>query len=160
MQLTIREPKADEFEYIYKMGFDVWSSGNSLEKYLDGCRRSSKYQQGQWFILEDNNGLLSSLLMHSFGESIFGIGSIATEVSKRKNGYASALIEKVLENLEAEKNFKLVYLYSDIEPKFYERFGFIRLPPELQKYSSSTCMVRFSKEFRASLDRLNPPDYF
>lgn len=154
-----REPKTEEFDEIYKMGFDVWADGESLESYLDGCRTSPKYRNGEWFVLEKNGSLLSSLLLHSFENNIYGVGSIATATNQRKNGYASVLIENVLRNLQTNRNSKITYLYSDINPEFYERFGFKILPQSLQKYKTTTCMVRFT-DSEIDFGKLNPPTYF
>lgn len=157
--MIIRQPRTEEFDEIYKMGFDVWADGSSLENYLEGCRTSPKYRQGEWFVLENNGNLLSSLLVHSFAENIYGIGSIATNAKLRKNGYTSILIENVLNKLQKQRNSKITYLYSDINPKFYERFGFKVLPLELQKYKTTACMVRVV-DSEIDFDKLNPPAYF
>jgi N-acetylglutamate synthase-like GNAT family acetyltransferase len=141
--INIRQPRTDEFDTIYLMGFDVWSDGATDGTYLEGCRNSPKYRSGQWWIAEHPaQGLVSSLLVHSFGPNVYGIGSIATPTSKRQHGYASHLISKTIELLENENNATHIYLYSDIEPKFYERFGFVILPPDFQKYETTTCMLR------------------
>lgn len=156
----VREPTASEFDAIYKMGFDVWSDGNTLDEYLYDCRDSVKYRQGRWTVLEKNGILVSSLLIHSFGNNIFGIGSIATSPTHRKFGHASKLIEAVLKNLQEQQNAKLIYLYSDINPEFYQRFGFVQLPNEQQQYSTSTCMALMLKGFEFDFKQLNPPKYF
>lgn len=157
--MIVREPRTEEFDEVYKMGFDVWADGSSLENYLEGCRTSPKYRQGEWFVLENNGNLLSSLLVHSFTDNIYGIGSIATNASQRKNGNASILIEKVLDELQNNRNSKVTYLYSDINPEFYERFGFKILPHDLQKYKTTTCMARFA-DSKIDFGKLNPPTYF
>ena len=71
----------------------------------------------------------------------FGIGSIATPPDFRRNGFASDLIMGVLKELmNSDPNFK-VFLYADIDSKFYEKFGFVALPKEFQRYSKTTCMM-------------------
>jgi N-acetylglutamate synthase-like GNAT family acetyltransferase len=156
----VREPTANDFDAIYEMGFDVWSDGDTLEEYLNGCRNSVKYRHGQWFVLEEDKNLVSSLLIHSFDNYIFGIGSIATSAPHRKFGHASKLIDAVIKNLQEQQNAKLIYLYSDINPEFYHRFGFVPLPKEQQQYSTSTCMVLMTKGFEVDFQQLNPPKYF
>ncbi len=142
------------------MGFDVWSDGDILEKYLEVCRTSVKYRQGRWLVLEQNGVLISSLLIHSFGNDAFGIGSIATATTQRKSGHPSVLISSTLRDLQEQQNAKLIYLYSDINPDFYLRFGFVQLPKELQKYPTSTCMVHMTKGFEVDFGQLNLPKYF
>jgi N-acetylglutamate synthase-like GNAT family acetyltransferase len=160
LELKVREPEPNEFDEIYLMGFDTWGDGAKLADYLECCRNSPKYRHGQWFVLERNGDLVSSLLVHSFGDDVFGIGSIATNPAQRNSGFASVLIERVLEYLQKHRGSRVTYLYSDINPKFYEGFGFVCLPSGLQKYSTTTCMVRFAKEFQADLHKLKPPTYF
>ncbi len=157
--MLIRKPHAEEFDEIYKMGFDVWADGSSLENYLEECRTSPKYRQGEWFVLERNRALLSSLLVHSFADNVYGIGSIATPVDQRKKGYASALIKSVLNDLQKNRSSKVTYLYSDINPEFYQRFGFKILPPPLQKYKTTTCMVCLT-DSEINFSKLSPPPYF
>ncbi len=106
----VKEPAASELDTIYEMGFDVWSDGETLEKYLNGCRTTVKYRQGRWLVLEQNGTLISSLLIHSFGNDVFGIGSIGTAAKRRKNGHASVLIAATLRDLWEQQNANLVYL--------------------------------------------------
>ena len=40
---TTREPLEKELDTIYKMGFDVWSDGDTLESYFEERRTSPKY---------------------------------------------------------------------------------------------------------------------
>ena len=133
-----------------------------MEVYLNGCRNSPKYRQGEWCVLEHSScGLVSSLLIHKFKSDEYGIGSIATPLEMRKNGWASFLIESVLESLEKDRKANVVYLYSDINPEFYRRFGFVVLPENLQKCQDSVCMVRFKKDSKKTMiDNLQPPTYF
>lgn len=56
-----------------------------------------------------------------------------------KNANASALVKKFLDSATVSE--KMIFLYSDISFKLYERLGFIVLPKRLQMYPTSTCMV-------------------
>jgi N-acetylglutamate synthase-like GNAT family acetyltransferase len=145
---------------VYRMGYDVWGGGDSLDVYLEWCRASPKYRKGEWFVLEQPDGkVVSALLAHRFPQGA-GIGSIATDPARRKNGCASQLIEGVL-NVIAKRGVEHVFLYSDIAPKFYERFGFTSLPAEHQYHPPSTCMVR-TRSLQALLAQpgFTPPPYF
>ena len=154
--LNLRNPHSNELDQIYEMGFDVWSGGSDREEYLESCRNSRKYQGGEWLVIEKEQKLLCSLLVHRFDEGRYGIGSIATVPEKRKKGYASVLITRAIERLEKEGAIS-IYLYSDINPKFYEKFGFVALSDEQQKYPDSICMIKTQ-----DLSRLvsEPPKYF
>ena len=56
---------------------------------------------------------------------------------------------------------RAIFLFSDIAPRYYERFGFRSLPPEYQKHENSVCMIRTRSldEFLESPD-FELPDYF
>ena len=153
--------KADpaEFDQIFMMGNDVWAEGPESE-YLDACRASPKYERGQWYVLEsETSELLSSLIIYSFGPDRYGIGSIATPQALRKQGYASILISDVLKLIDEENPGSTIFLYSDIEPKFYKRFDFVQVPPSVQRYKTTTCMIRGLHTHRLS-DKTDTPEYF
>ncbi|KJF95875.1 GNAT family N-acetyltransferase [Photobacterium angustum] len=126
--MFIRKAERHELDTIYAIGFDVWGDGLSYEKYVAGCRGSNKYQAGTWYVLIDNDQILSSLIVYQniFGlkEGCAGIGSVATPNSLRGRGYASDLINSVKKELYINHNVKAIFLHSDIPPKFYQRLGF------------------------------------
>jgi predicted GNAT family N-acyltransferase len=70
------------------------------------------------------------------------IGSIATPSEQRGKGLASNLIKYVVSKINSKKNTTNIFLYADIAPEFYEKFGFVRLPDRFQKYKNSICMAR------------------
>lgn len=155
----VRKANQSEFDQIFMMGFDVWADGSESE-YLTACRTSPKYARGNFYVLENENGeLLSSLILYKLGPEEFGIGSIATPPTLRKQGHASKIISDVLKEIEAESPTSVVFLYSDIEPEFYERFNFTRIPQEAQRYKTTTCMVR-SKNIEKFTDKTATPEYF
>lgn len=132
-----------DLEQIFMMGFDVWSEGADQETYLATCRSSPKYARGQWYVLDQEQAPVSALIVYSIDEehSVFGLGSIATRVPSRKQGYARKLIAAVMAHIcEASPEAKF-FLYSDIAPEFYARLGFIKLPKALQLYADTECMI-------------------
>ena len=155
----MRIAKFDELDQIYSMGFDVWSDGGSYQSYLEKCRASPKYQKGEWFVSEKDGALCASLLLHSFGAGAYGIGSIATYLHERKKGHASSLIAGVVDYLRDSRRAQVVYLYSDIEPSFYQKFGFEQLPSKLQNYLPSLGMVCVLSASEKPGER-EPPPYF
>lgn len=159
MNPNVRPANSDDLDAIFLMGFEAWSDGNSKNDYLDECRSSSKYKRGSWFVFEENGNLLSSLITYHFKADTFGIGSIATPRLNRNKGHASKLIFEVLKRFDQSSKTVRIFLYSDIKPEFYEKFGFKRLPEVAQRYQTTTCMVRGAnpKEF-ISTDQV--PEYF
>lgn len=140
--MQVRKALPEEYDDIFRMGFDAWGEGQSLEVYLAGCRQSPKYQRGCWYVLaDDEDRICSSLIRYALAPGVCGIGSIATPPRLRNKGYASELISDALKLFESE-GFKVAFLFSDIESRFYERFGFVVLPKRHQHYKDSVCMVR------------------
>lgn len=109
------------------MGFDVWGVESSVERYLDECRSSSKYKLGQWFCLESNNSLVSSLIVYKnqfkLQDSYAGIGSISTVPDSRGSGFASNLITACVERLKTA-DYAGVYLHRETDSSIYDRLGF------------------------------------
>ena len=142
MSSWVRKAAAADMDDVYLMGYDVWGKGERIPEYLASCRRSLKYNQGEWFLLEDSGHLaVSSLIVYRLTAESVGIGSIATTPEKRKRGFGAQLIRSTVESLDQRK-MTAIFLFSDIAPKFYEQFGFKALPQEYQKHSGSVCMIR------------------
>ncbi|MCK6265891.1 GNAT family N-acetyltransferase [Vibrio sp. ZSDE26] len=129
--MYVREAQAQELDAIYAMGCDVWSDDLSYEEYLNVCRNSEKYQAGIWYVLVENDQILSSLIVYHdiFGlkDDCFGIGSVATPNSLRGRGYATTLVNLVKDELFFYHNGKAIFLHSDIDNKFYSRLGFVEI---------------------------------
>ncbi|WP_163103064.1 GNAT family N-acetyltransferase [Peribacillus alkalitolerans] len=161
----IREATKEDMIEIYMMGFDVWGDDMHSHEYITMCQDSSKYKKGKWYVLEetDTKALLSTLIVYGLNPSedliVKGIGSIATPVQLRKNGYASLLVKATINKLEQEENCNNFFLYSDIGTDFYKRLGFVALPNESQNYKDSVCMY-YSKENDISSISYDIPNYF
>jgi predicted N-acetyltransferase YhbS len=155
-----RKAMPSEFDQIYLMGSDVWAEGSEAD-YLQACRNSSKYTRGTWYVLENELGeIISSLIIYNLSPEQFGIGSIATLKTLRKQGYATKLISEALRHINEVSQAATVFLYSDISPEFYERFGFIRLPLLAQRYKSTTCMALGNGIEKCPSDKIVAPEYF
>ncbi|KAJ3340331.1 hypothetical protein HDU93_007172 [Gonapodya sp. JEL0774] len=59
---------------------------------------------------------------------IGGIATVFTPEKNRKNGYASVMMKKVMEDCKERLALTASSLYSDIGPKFYETFGWRTYP--------------------------------
>ncbi|MBI2712377.1 MAG: GNAT family N-acetyltransferase [Bdellovibrio sp.] len=161
---TIRAPRSEdptEMDALFLSGYDTWNEGRSVEKFLADCRTSKKYAEGRWFVLVDqNNCLASKLIVYPLGTNQYGIGTFATPPSFRGKGYGSRLLEGVLEVLKG-MGAEAVFLFSDIDPKFYENFGFKQLPERLQLVSGSVLMsLGEGSERIVSHSDFVPPAYF
>ena len=160
MEKFFRAARTDELEAVFLMGMDTWSEGRTKERYLSDCLRSPKYSRGTWYVLEEAQELRSSLIAYPLGHGTLGLGSIATPPRLRRRGYATQLIQSALNQFEDEGTSEF-FLFSDIDPSFYVRFGFQALPPSFQPTPGSICMLK-SPQFEKILNSADfaAPDYF
>lgn len=144
--MHMRKGSPEELNTIFLMGYDVWHEGQSVEAYIQSCYTSTEYEDGEWYVLENptTKELLSSLILYDFKtehEKIYGIGSVATPPNLRKNGYAKELIQAIISLVMNEKNGTYLLLYSDIDPVFYEKLGFVKAPDVMQQEEGKICMI-------------------
>jgi predicted acetyltransferase len=119
-------------------------------------------------VLENASGEpVSSLILYQLdqvnGMPAIGIGSIATVPSDRLKGRAGQLLWEVMTLFHERDGSRVFYLHADINPKFYEKFEFIKLPDKFQLKEGSTTMIRCQKEIREKLltgTDFQPPTYF
>ena len=94
-------------------------------------------------MIEDKKQVVSSLILLKLkaidGKKVYGIGSVLTPPEYTHKGYATALLENCIRLIDIRD--ALIFLYSEVAPAFYGRFGFRILPADLQKETDSICMV-------------------
>ncbi|WP_186648811.1 GNAT family N-acetyltransferase [Fluviispira vulneris] len=144
--MQVRKAVEKDFPAVYFMGHETWGQGLTIDEYSKKCSESDKYDNGQWYVLEVDKKIVSSLICYrnSFGldAHTVGIGSVATLPEYRKRGYVSFLMHDIVSNQDHGKDARAFLLFSDIKPEFYEKFGFKILPSHLQRYKKSITMVR------------------
>lgn len=162
-KMIFRKSKAEEVEKLFSEGYKVWSKNRSFEKYSDDNSKEDAY--GTRFVLEDNEEIVSSLIwldMKSInGKKVYGIGSVLTPAIYKHKGYATELLKNCLQQISTDES--IVFLYSEVNPAFYERFQFRVLPANLQKDADSICMVLCDDEMWKELlnGSIEPiPDHF
>lgn len=142
--LRIRKPRPHEMESVYMMGFDAWGDGATVPRYLDRCWGSDNYRGGTWQVLSLGDSIVSSLITYRdlfrLPPGCYGIGSVATDPSHRRRGYASALIRHVVARLEGA-GASGVYLFSEVGERLYRDLGF-ELTDDCRHPNGSLCMVR------------------
>ncbi|MFG1495345.1 GNAT family N-acetyltransferase [Saccharospirillum sp. HFRX-1] len=152
--MPVRAPESAEMDAVYMMGYDVWGDGDDIDTHLNDCRHSAKYAAGEWFVWDLGGEPVASLIVfrdgYQLAEQCYGIGAVATEPGHRRQGYASALVQAVV-NVLAQRQAKAIFLHCDIEFDFYRRLGF-----ELQVADSRCMMLAVEPGFQC----LRLPDYF
>lgn len=133
-----------ELKDIFSISFEIWPRGKNLEEHFQGCFNHSNYRQGEWHVLGARGDLRCVLILYAFDPKLKGIGTVMTPARYRGQGYATKLIEQVIEQCDSIRPPPNILLFSEISPAFYERLGFRSLPPRFQKKEGTSCMIRFA----------------
>ncbi len=160
--MKFRQALPHETELLFIEGYKQWPKNRSFEQYCADNAKEDAY--GKRYVLDADGRLVSSLILLDLkevaGKKAYGIGSVLTPKEHGGKGFATKLLNYCI-NLIAEDAY--LFLFSDIDPAFYVRLGFTPLPPQMQKYPKSVCMVYCSEENRKALDTQplqSLPDYF
>ncbi|AFA48375.1 GNAT family N-acetyltransferase [Acetobacterium woodii] len=163
MNITFRPAKLQEREILFREGYREWPKNRTFEEYCSDNAKEDEY--GIRYIMAIDDEILSSVILLELksimGKKVYGIGSVLTPQNHTGKGYATTLLRKCLQQIE--NNDPLIFLYSDINPAFYQRLSFRILPLEFQKVKKSTCMVRCRDENWEALLKSSValiPDYF
>lgn len=143
----------NDLDKVYAMGYDVWGEGKTYQEYIEECRSSVKYKKGIWYILSVDGETVSSCILYYLTGNTIGIGSLATVSEKRGLGYASSLLNEILNR----KKDYLYFLWSDITTTLYENVGFVVLEDIYQTHKGSSLMY-YPSNYKIDFDNL--PNYF
>ena len=126
-------------DQILGLTLDIWHEGLTERAYAQWNAAQLRTPWGrthlQRFALVDDAGhLLATAKRYRYRVRLdgrigwmAGIGAVFTPPLRRGKGYASQLIERLLE-MERRDGALLAGLFSEIGPSFYERFGFAAVP--------------------------------
>jgi GNAT superfamily N-acetyltransferase len=126
-------------DQILGLTYDIWNEGLTHHAYAQWYRAQVRTPWGrkhlQRFALVDDAGrLLAAAKRYRYrvrleGRSgwMAGIGAVFTPPLQRGRGYASQLIERLLE-MERGDGVLFAGLFSEIGTSFYERLGFAAVP--------------------------------
>ncbi|HEY2894015.1 MAG TPA: GNAT family N-acetyltransferase, partial [Pirellulales bacterium] len=130
-ELAIHVASHAELEHAHQNVFDLWSKGMPLAEHVAYRLNSPSHRRATWFV-----GTLDDRVVVSLGryplhfrlrdEVVSGvaIGSVYTVREFRGRGFAGQLLDWVDEN-SREAGAALSILYSDIDPAYYARRGYI-----------------------------------
>lgn len=161
--MIFRQAKKEEKKLLLMQGYNQWPKNRSFEQYcIDNAKEDTC---GIRYVVEESGEIVSSLAMLQLGiisgRTAYGIASVLTPQVHTGKGYASELIKKCI-TTKSDRNTP-IFLYSEISPAFYERFGFRVLPQKLQKRVNSPLMVLCGDDVWTQLmecTREDMPDYF
>jgi GNAT superfamily N-acetyltransferase len=124
---------------ILGLTFEIWHEGLSVRAYSQWNAAQLRTPWGrahlQRFALVDDEGrLLATAKRYRYRVRLdgragwmTGIGAVFTPPLRRGHGYASQLVERLLE-MERHAGSLLAGLFSEIDPAFYQRLGFTTVP--------------------------------
>src|SRR5262245_38934901 len=137
MKLVVAEgPLLDQ---IVRLTFDIWNEGLNERGYSQWNAAQLRTPWGRQHLhrlalIDDAGRLLATAKRYRFpirldGRAgwMTGIGAVFTPPLQRGRGYASTLIEELLET-ERKEGVLLAGLFSEIGASYYERFGFATIP--------------------------------
>ncbi|MBS1954017.1 MAG: GNAT family N-acetyltransferase [Cyanobacteria bacterium SZAS-4] len=115
--------------------YDLWSPGLRKDEYQEYIWRQMNEpwarRNYKFFVLKKDAKVVCSCKLYTVSLSrkgkryqIGGLGAIYTMKKARGNGYASEIIREVVEYC-FNNSYDGTILFSDIDPLFYERLGFI-----------------------------------
>lgn len=125
-------------EQILRESYPLWSEGLSARAY---ARYNDAQRRTAWgaahlarVALVDSRGLVASAKRYDLAARIdgrirrvLGIGAVFTSVERRGQGGAAALITELIDTAVAE-GYEFALLFSEIGPRYYERFDFVPIP--------------------------------
>lgn len=128
----------DILRQIYDETWPIWSDGLSREAYEKYNRAQMSTAWGfrhlsRLALLDDGRLLCSgkkyefTLRIEGRDARVVGIGAVFTPEAMRGRGHAAAFIESLIEQAGRE-GAEYAFLFSEIDPGFYARLGFVPVP--------------------------------
>jgi len=151
------------FENILDHTFTIWNEGLTRAAY---SRWNAAQQRTRWgrahlqrlALVDEQGTLLSTAKAYRFDASLdghpirmCGVGAVFTPVALRGQGYATVLLEQLLDR-ERRDGVELATLFSEIGPTFYQRLGFAPVPLDemtvgvVRKDGAPATLVRAGEE--------------
>ncbi|MDE0737271.1 MAG: GNAT family N-acetyltransferase, partial [Pirellulaceae bacterium] len=122
----------DQQQAAYRNVHEFWDGGRTLEEHLQWLSTSPQHNRARWCVGCIDDQVVVSLGCYPVqlswqGEQITTIliGAVYTLPAYRGRGYAPRLLAWV-EEQERQRGAGASGLFSDIDPDYYERFGYER----------------------------------
>lgn len=132
--LDIHAASSDELAAAHANVFDIWSKGLPLEEHVRYRLQSPSHRRATWFVGTLDGRVVVSLGCYPIAFRILGnsacgiaIGSVYTVKEYRGRGFAPQLLEWVEQDAR-RRQVAISILYSDIEPGYYARLGYVLCP--------------------------------
>ncbi len=138
MAIEVVPATGDLLERILDDTFPIWGEGLDRAAYARYNRAQLATPWGSTRLrrvaLADNGRLLATAKRYELNGRldrqpvrILGLGAVFTPEAERGHGHAGTLLRHLLDDAAAD-GFGLALLFSEIDPGYYERLGFRRVP--------------------------------
>lgn len=156
--MNLVQASEKQIDELFMAVFNHWNEGLSQVDYLKKGHQILKNRNGQWWYLENQGARLSSMVVFRFSNDLIGLGWINTPENLQGKGYAGKLIDLVIHKFKQLNPAVSFILYSEINPDYYQKFGFEPLEEHFQTdLGRSVCMVKGSVPFKSKEE---VPEYF
>jgi GNAT superfamily N-acetyltransferase len=144
---TVRRLALEDTKDFFLFGKDAWGPNLSLEEHAHQYDSCPNFLRGDKFILENEEGIpVAGVNLIRFLPQFSGIATLATHPDYRRQGYAGVLLRAVMALSLQERSDLRFGLFAEINPKYFEKWGFAPLPTESQKFSPSIAMATGSSK--------------
>jgi len=133
-KLDIHPASPEERLQCYENVYEFWPMASSLEEHLRLRLASPKHQRAHWYAGCLGRKVVASLgcfpvKFYVDGREVegFSIGSVHTRPEYRRRGFGAAVMDWA-ERDRMKQGARLSSLYSDIDPGYYARQGYLRCP--------------------------------
>ncbi len=131
---------------VLAFGYDAWGQGASLAEFIASYAQDRNHIRGVRYLFELPGGeIVANLNTLRFARGLIGLASLSVHLQHRRKGYGTTLVRAVMELLRLEDPQVRFMLFSEVNPKIYEKLGFNRLSSEVQLHLPSVAMATGSE---------------
>ena len=139
---AIRAASPEDDSVILSFGYDAWGDGKSLEDFITEYQTDKNHIRGTRYLFQLYSGeVVANLNTIRFARSLVGIASLSVHPDYRRRGYGALLLRGVMEVFRQEDPAARFLLFSEVDPKMYQKIGFNRVPDVGQGYLPSVAMI-------------------
>jgi Predicted acetyltransferase involved in intracellular survival and related acetyltransferases len=135
--MNLQPASGNDLSAIFRETFSIWSPGLTRDEYCEYMWRISVLPWAkrhlEFLVLKAKDEVAASLKYNqltfrhrSQSYKFVGLGAVYTQTRFRNQGYASQLMELAIDKAVSE-GADGMFLFSDIDPAFYTRFGFVEV---------------------------------
>ena len=137
--VNVHEASQAERLAAYRNVHESWGGTLPMDTFVSHRLNSPMHNRARWFVATCDESVVSSLAWYPLTfchrarlVSGIGIGAVHTVPAYRRRGFAAQLLAEVI-NRARHEGISVGLLFSDIDPAYYERFGFVRWPAEAHR---------------------------